>query len=152
PAAGTLPATNSGSDETTRATPSISTRAYSQPASSMTWSSDRTSVRRRLSTVWLTGRLPSSGSFSRAGRTRSGVSNVTCVTAASQPNECLNFWVAYQPFVWLTPDMTDSPRPRVAIVGSAQTELRAEHGDRQHIDLIAQAVTQALLGTGLTMR
>jgi acetyl-CoA C-acetyltransferase len=48
--------------------------------------------------------------------------------------------------------MTDSPRPRVAIVGSAQTELRAEHGDRQHIDLIAQAVTQALLGTGLTMR
>lgn len=48
--------------------------------------------------------------------------------------------------------MTDSSPPRVAIVGSAQTELRAEHGDRQHVDLISEAVTQALLGTGLTMR
>ena len=48
--------------------------------------------------------------------------------------------------------MTSRLRPRVAIVGSAQTELRANHGDRQHVDLITEAVTQALLGTGLTMR
>lgn len=48
--------------------------------------------------------------------------------------------------------MTAGTRPWVAIIGSAQTELRAEHGDRQHIDLIAEAATQALLGTGLTMR
>lgn len=40
---------------------------------------------------------------------------------------------------------------KVAVIGSAQTELRAAHHDRQHIDLIAEAVTQALLGTGLTM-
>jgi acetyl-CoA C-acetyltransferase len=48
--------------------------------------------------------------------------------------------------------MTSGHRPRVAIIGSAQTELKAEHGDRQHIELIAEAVTQALLGTGMTMR
>ena len=48
--------------------------------------------------------------------------------------------------------MTSTPRPRVAVVGSAQTELRGRHGDRQHIDLIAEAVAQALLGTGLTMQ
>src|SRR5215212_8755104 len=47
--------------------------------------------------------------------------------------------------------MSASLRPRVAVVGTAQTELRAVHGDRQHIDLITEAVTQALLGTGLTM-
>lgn len=41
--------------------------------------------------------------------------------------------------------------PRVAIIGSAQTQLRAAHHDKQHIDLIAEAVTQALLGTGLSM-
>jgi acetyl-CoA C-acetyltransferase len=41
---------------------------------------------------------------------------------------------------------------RVAVVGSAQTDLRAAHGDRQHVDLINEAVTQALLGTGLTIR
>lgn len=47
--------------------------------------------------------------------------------------------------------MTSWHRPRVAIVGSAQTELRAAHRDRQHVDLIAEVVAQALLGTGLTM-
>lgn len=47
--------------------------------------------------------------------------------------------------------MTSWHRPRVAVVGSAQTDLRAAHHDRQHVDLIAEAVTQALLGTGLTM-
>jgi acetyl-CoA C-acetyltransferase len=41
---------------------------------------------------------------------------------------------------------------RVAVVGSAQTDLRAAHVDRQHVDLINEAVTQALLGTGLTIR
>lgn len=47
--------------------------------------------------------------------------------------------------------MTSWHRPRVAIVGSAQTELLAAHHDRQHVDLIAEAVSQALLGTGLTI-
>lgn len=45
--------------------------------------------------------------------------------------------------------MTASQTQRVAVIGSAQTELRAAHHDSQHIDLIAEAVTQALLGTGL---
>src|SRR6195952_1315733 len=45
--------------------------------------------------------------------------------------------------------MTSTSPARVAIVGSAQTPLRSTHGDRQHIDLISEAVTQALLGTGL---
>jgi acetyl-CoA C-acetyltransferase len=39
----------------------------------------------------------------------------------------------------------------VAVVGSAQTDLRAAHDDRQHVDLITEAVSQALLGTGLTI-
>ena len=47
--------------------------------------------------------------------------------------------------------MADSRRPRVAVVGSAQTEFRAAHADRQHVDLIAEAVISALLGTGLRM-
>jgi acetyl-CoA C-acetyltransferase len=59
--------------------------------------------------------------------------------------------LAYLPFVWLTTRMTSGHRPRVAIVGSAQTQLRSAHRDRQHVDLIAEAVTQALLGTGLTI-
>lgn len=42
-------------------------------------------------------------------------------------------------------------RSRVAIVGSAQTQLKAAHADRQHIDLIVEVVDQALLGTGLSM-
>jgi acetyl-CoA C-acetyltransferase len=46
--------------------------------------------------------------------------------------------------------MTSRLTSQVAVVGSAQTELRAAHDDRQHVDLIAEAVTQALLGTGLT--
>lgn len=40
---------------------------------------------------------------------------------------------------------------RVAVVGSAKTDLRAAYDDRQHVDLINEAVTKALLGTGLTM-
>ena len=47
--------------------------------------------------------------------------------------------------------MTSTPPPRVAIVGSAQTPLSAAHADRQHIDLIGEAVTQAFLGTGLSI-
>lgn len=47
--------------------------------------------------------------------------------------------------------MTSRLTSRVAVVGSAQTELRAAYDDRQHVDLITEAVTQALLGTGLTM-
>jgi acetyl-CoA C-acetyltransferase len=38
---------------------------------------------------------------------------------------------------------------RVAVVGSAQTELAPAHRDRQHIDLITEAVEAALKGTGL---
>jgi acetyl-CoA C-acetyltransferase len=37
-------------------------------------------------------------------------------------------------------------------VGSAKTVLRSAYQDRQHVDLIAEAVSQALLGTGLSMR
>ncbi len=47
--------------------------------------------------------------------------------------------------------MVASRNPRVAVVGSAQTDLRAAHADRQHVDLIAEAVISALLGTGLRM-
>lgn len=47
--------------------------------------------------------------------------------------------------------MPSSGRTRAAVVGSAQTVLRAAYTDRQHVDLIAEAVTQALLGTGLRM-
>jgi len=37
----------------------------------------------------------------------------------------------------------------VAVVGSAQTQLKAAWSDRQHVDLISEAVARALLGTGL---
>jgi len=47
--------------------------------------------------------------------------------------------------------MAASRRARVAVLGSAQTDLRAAHSDRQHVDLIAEAVASALLGTGLRM-
>lgn len=47
--------------------------------------------------------------------------------------------------------MAASRHPRVAVVGSAQTDFRAAHADRQHVDLIAEAVISALLGTGLRM-
>lgn len=40
---------------------------------------------------------------------------------------------------------------RVAIVSSAQTQLRDAWSDRQHVDLISQAVAAALKGTGLAM-
>ena len=42
-------------------------------------------------------------------------------------------------------------RTRAAVIGSAQTDLRGAHLDRQHIDLISEAVISALLGTGLRM-
>src|SRR6266581_6453548 len=38
---------------------------------------------------------------------------------------------------------------RVAVVNSAQTALRPSWSDRQHIDLISDAVARALKGTGL---
>jgi acetyl-CoA C-acetyltransferase len=41
---------------------------------------------------------------------------------------------------------------RVGIISSAQTELRPAWTGLQHVDLISQAVTDVLLGTGLTMR
>ena len=47
--------------------------------------------------------------------------------------------------------MTSTSLRNVAIVGSAQTELRTAWYDRQHVDLIAEAVSHALLGTGLRM-
>jgi len=40
---------------------------------------------------------------------------------------------------------------RVAVVSSAQTQLREAWSGQQHVDLITDAVTRALLGTGLTM-
>lgn len=45
--------------------------------------------------------------------------------------------------------MTHTPPRRVAVVNSAQTVLQAAYPDRQHIDLISEAVTGALRGTGL---
>src|SRR5258705_13631465 len=45
--------------------------------------------------------------------------------------------------------MTANALPRVAIVSSAQTELRAAWPGLQHIDLISAAVTKALKGSGL---
>jgi acetyl-CoA C-acetyltransferase len=63
----------------------------------------------------------------------------------------VDFALANQPNEWLTHPMTSSLTSRVAVVGSAQTDLRAAYDDRQHVDLITEAVTQALLGTGLTM-
>src|ERR687890_857870 len=40
---------------------------------------------------------------------------------------------------------------RVAVISSAQTRLRAAWAGMQHVDLIGQAVADALRGTGLTM-
>jgi len=45
--------------------------------------------------------------------------------------------------------MTATALPRVAIVSSAQTELRAAWPGLQHVDLISAAVTKALAGSGL---
>jgi acetyl-CoA C-acetyltransferase len=47
--------------------------------------------------------------------------------------------------------MFNDPSNRVAIVASAQTELRAAWSDRQHVDLIAYAVCNALKGSGLAI-
>jgi acetyl-CoA C-acetyltransferase len=45
--------------------------------------------------------------------------------------------------------MFNGSENRVAVVASAQTELRPKWSDRQHVDLISSAVTAALQGTGL---
>lgn len=45
--------------------------------------------------------------------------------------------------------MSATELPRVAIVSSAQTELRAAWPGLQHVDLISTAVTKALAGSGL---
>jgi acetyl-CoA C-acetyltransferase len=45
--------------------------------------------------------------------------------------------------------MTATELPRVALVSSAQTELRATWPGLQHVDLISTAVTKALAGSGL---
>lgn len=45
-----------------------------------------------------------------------------------------------------------SVRPRVAVISTAQTELRPAWDGLQHVDLIGTAVTRALKGSGLTMR
>jgi acetyl-CoA C-acetyltransferase len=42
-------------------------------------------------------------------------------------------------------------RGRVAVIGSAQTILRPAWNDRQHVDLISDAVAKALKSVGLTM-
>jgi acetyl-CoA C-acetyltransferase len=47
--------------------------------------------------------------------------------------------------------MDHSTQRRVAVVGSAQTVLSPAWSDRQHIDLIIEAGTAALKGTGLTI-
>lgn len=47
--------------------------------------------------------------------------------------------------------MDHSAQRRVAVVGSAQTVLSPAWSDRQHIDLITEAGTAALRGTGLTI-
>lgn len=47
--------------------------------------------------------------------------------------------------------MDHSTQRRVAVVGSAQTVLASAWSDRQHIDLIVEAGTAALKGTGLTI-
>ncbi len=59
--------------------------------------------------------------------------------------------VVLQPNEWLNPFMAESTRRRATVVGSAQTELRGTSTDRQYVDLIMKAVTQALLGAGLRM-
>jgi acetyl-CoA C-acetyltransferase len=45
--------------------------------------------------------------------------------------------------------MKISPHGRVAVVNSAQTRLSSKWSDRQHIDLVTEAATRALKGTGL---
>jgi len=45
--------------------------------------------------------------------------------------------------------MTHTPSRRVAVVNSAQTVLTPAWSDRQHVDLISEAVDGALKGTGL---
>jgi acetyl-CoA C-acetyltransferase len=45
--------------------------------------------------------------------------------------------------------MVHTPQRRVAVVGSAQSALSSAWSDLQHIDLITEAVTRALAGTGL---
>ena len=47
--------------------------------------------------------------------------------------------------------MSSQSRSGVAVVSSAQTLLRPAWSDRQHVDLISEAVAGALLGTGLRM-
>ena len=59
--------------------------------------------------------------------------------------------LALQPNEWLNWTMALTGRTRAAVIGSAQTDLRSAHSDRQHVDLIAEAVTSALRGTGLRM-
>jgi acetyl-CoA C-acetyltransferase len=45
--------------------------------------------------------------------------------------------------------MNSSPQRRVAVVNSAQTVLSPSWPDRQHIDLISEAVVRVLKGTGI---
>ena len=45
--------------------------------------------------------------------------------------------------------MVTSTRENVAVVGSAQTQLKGAWSNRQHVDLISEAVSKALLGSGL---
>lgn len=47
--------------------------------------------------------------------------------------------------------MKTSPHRRVAVVNSAQTLFASSWSDKQHIDLISEAVAGALKGTGLRM-
>ncbi|MCW2795703.1 hypothetical protein [Nocardioides sp.] len=47
--------------------------------------------------------------------------------------------------------MTSSTPGRVAVVNSAQTLLTSSWSDRQHIDLISEAVSRALKGTGIRL-
>lgn len=45
--------------------------------------------------------------------------------------------------------MASSVSKRVAVIGSAQTHIRSSWPERQHVDLISEAVVAALKGTGL---
>lgn len=45
--------------------------------------------------------------------------------------------------------MNETTQRRVAIVSSAQTVLAHKHSDHQHVDLISDAVSRALKGTGI---
>lgn len=57
--------------------------------------------------------------------------------------------VAILPNVGLDTGMNSPTQRRVAVVNSAQTVLSPAWRDRQHIDLISEAVTGALKGTGI---